>query len=212
MTTFSEPEQFLLRRWKDARLLEDSMKRVGKTYENVLDLILVHAKKKNLELDFSDKYIYTENWSLVIAKNSWPKHKKGYPTGYYIENMLLDNLTSLEQAPYKYVWITGPGIDMKEARGTLLKAAKDILKQEECLDLESRVGSNSEEAWIKCPLGKSRDEFLNLLMTHNAQGFIDCIVAQFDWMAKFTSVVDKIVNTCKLKAEVEQLNNPDKKA
>jgi hypothetical protein len=185
MPTFSEPQQFLLQNWTDARLLEDEMEKVRREYNGILDRVLEQVAAKHGALDYSKKRI-KDGW-IHVGKDKWGKGSE--PSGFYIEDLRLDDLTSAEkERPWKCVWFVEPDIDEKEAERQLREAGS---KEKEPPDLKWEGNKWGWTLW--CSLEQSNKELLELLVKNNARGFIDCMVAHFEWLTKFTPIVDEIL-------------------
>jgi hypothetical protein len=194
MATFSEPERFLIKQWTDARLVEEAMKTVRNKYKSIFDQVVDEVIKNHREFNYSKKYIVPAYGHVAIAKASWPKDRWGWPTGFYVDYIQLEYLTSVEQMPpWGYVWIADERPDSKEAEEKLLGAAKAVLRAEDFAQIDHGVESSG--AWLGWRL--NRDELTRLLMEDEANGFISCMVDQFERMAKFTSAVDEIVTAGK---------------
>jgi hypothetical protein len=132
MATFSEPERFLIKQWTDARLVEEAMKTVRNKYKSIFDQVLDEVMKNHRELDYSKKSIVPAYGCVAIAKGSWPKDRGDWPTGFYVEYIQLEYLTSVKQVPpLAYIWIADERLDGKKAEEKLLGAAKAFLGAED---------------------------------------------------------------------------------
>lgn len=198
MPRFSEPEVYLLDNWKDARLIEDAMKTVRSKYQETIDAVLEGVQKKHREFDCVKSY-FPRNGSdgmAAVGKARWPKGAWEWPTGFYVENLQLENLTSSElEAPIKYVWIPESEVEPTLAEKSLCNAAQQLLCTEEFEHLTFE--SDSDGGWFWCKLEQSEEEFVDLLTKDDSRGFINCLVAHFEWMTKFTAVIDEVLLTAK---------------
>ena len=195
MATFNEPELVLLRQWTDARLLEDSMAAVRNKYKGIWEHVIEEARKNHRELDSFKMKIGSDYGGAGIGKTLWPK-SNGWPSGFYIERVRLDNLASPEEeSPCKYLWLFQPSIDPEEVVTKLLKTAEEFLSKEELKRAEP--GHRENEASLRFPLEQSQKELLELLTRNEASGFIECMVDHFDWMAKFAGVLDEMLTPSK---------------
>lgn len=105
MPTFSEPERFLLERWPDARLLEGSMEAVRSKYDALFQKVIDQAQRQQGEMDFP-KIRISSVGELGLGKDSWPKKDSGWPSGFYLGSMKLDNLIDAKlPPPWKSVWV-----------------------------------------------------------------------------------------------------------
>ncbi|MBM4072381.1 MAG: hypothetical protein FJ271_26155 [Planctomycetes bacterium] len=131
---------------------------------------------------------------LGIGKDSWPKNNNDWPTGFYVGNLRLENLTDFQsEAPYKCICVAQVK-DSKEAEGRLKKAATRILGGDEYQQLEFERKENQVSCWRW--LEESRQDLRKLLVEDDSPGFIECLARHFDWMIRFTGVIDECVN-CK---------------
>ena len=197
MPRFSEPERFLLEQWRDARLLEEAMKGVRTKYAEIIDEVLERVRKSNRALDCPKAYFPGNGLygTVAIGKSGWPKGSYAWPSGFWVDNLQLENLTSPEkEAPEKFVWISEQGADPKQAEGKLRKAAGRVLSKEELS--QSECASDKNGSWLWWPFER-RERLLKLLVNDEARGFVDCMVDHFGQMAKFTSAVDEILITGK---------------
>jgi hypothetical protein len=190
MPTFNEAEKLLLQDWTDARLIEDGMKVVRKKYDAILDEVLTLVAKNHRDLDHSKRYISPDFGGVAIRKDKWPKGSYGWPSGFFIENLQFEYLTSAEEErPFKGIWFHEPNIDQKEAEQGLRKAmAKDKRG-----DSDWEWQSIKSGAGLWCWLEQSREVLLQQLYDGDSRGFIDCMVEHFESLARFTPVVDEIL-------------------
>jgi hypothetical protein len=192
MPKFNEPDLCLLEKWTDARLLEDTMEAVRNKYKGIFDQVLEEVTKTHHELDYSKTRFSVGYSGIAIGKAAWPKNPNGWPSGFYIEKLQLENLASPDsELPCKYIWILHH--DPKEVEGRLRKEAERVLTKDEFRGTE--CDSDNKGAWLLLSLEQSRTELFDLLIKNEARGFIDCMVAHFERMVKFTSVVDEILMT-----------------
>jgi len=204
MPKFSEPELCLLRKWEDARLLEEGMKAVRANYETMFETVLEDVQNKHPELDRTKIFLRHDRHNVRQTKScfqygigkdaAWPTRGGHSTSGFWLGGIRIENLTSEDEvAPYKMVRLNYPqGItDLKAAEGRLCVAAKQILTKDELHHLEHHSGRN--EAYISVPLGESRGRLLELLLAGDeARGFVDCMVAHFESMMAFIPVLDEI--------------------
>lgn len=189
MTMFNEPESYLIRQWSDVRSLEDAAKVVRTKFVQIFEDVLNEVWKSHRELN-SPWTKYLRYGNVGLGKNSW-NLKPGPHSGFWIQNIGLVNLTAQDQEPpYKYVTIENPSIDLKEAKKRLHTFAEKTLPKEE-FD-RADIDSNKTEAYLGIPLKEPREELVDLLLKDIARGFIRCMIEHFEWMTKFTPVVDEI--------------------
>jgi hypothetical protein len=192
MPKFSTPERFLLDQWTDARLLEDAMDAVRNRYKGIIEAVLEEVVKNcRGALDYPKLKINSAFGGVGIGRASWPRNPGAWPSGFYLENLRLEDLTSPgSDRPFKNVWIFQPIPIGAEAK--LRKAAEGILGQDEFRRWEFDADSGGMGLW--CALEPAEDLF-KLLVTDEARGFVDCLVAHFESMTKFTAAVDEIFAT-----------------
>jgi hypothetical protein len=188
MLRFSEPERCLLQRWTEAQLLEEGMATVRTKYVEIIDEIIERVQKSNKELSCS-KVGFPRNGeygAAGVAKDSWPKNRHSWPSGFYIEDLQLQNLASpAAERPFKSISIYLP--DLKELPTSLSDPIMRVLGKEEF----GKWQSFSERNWIGlwCYL-EPQEELFHLLTEDEGGGFIDCMVIHFEQMVKLTSVLD----------------------
>ncbi|MCE9546667.1 MAG: hypothetical protein K8T25_14400 [Planctomycetia bacterium] len=193
MPTFNQPERFLLEQWSDAQLVENAVKQIRIKYKSKLDQVLEELEKQYPNLNHSKRRVASYYGGVAIGKATWPKGGNNWPTGFYVEDLRLENLTSAQSgSPHKWVWIFCN--EAHRVKSDLKKTAATLLGKEEAVRWE--FWSDKSGGGIGCPI-ESREEILRLLMEDESQGFVDCIVAHFNTLVKFTSIVDAIVTTAK---------------
>jgi hypothetical protein len=195
MPKFSEAEVFLLQNWANARVLESSMEAIRAKYKGLVDEALEVVTKNHRELDCSKRLLNATFGIFCVGKAKWPKARYDWPSGFYLEDLRLENLTSPEEnRPYKNVWVYDCDQDGVEKR--LRKAAEGIVGEEESRRWEfesvAKVGWAGAGLWTWL---EPREDLLKLLLQNESRGFTDSLVAHFEQMAKFTSAVDEILKT-----------------
>src|SRR5713226_3059350 len=186
MPTFSDPERFLIKQWTDARLIEEGMKTVRNKYKELFEQVLEQVVRRHPELDYSKKYIVPAYGLVAIAKGVWPKGRWDWPSGFYLDYIQLEYLTSVEQtSPYAYIWINDDRLDWNQAEAKLLTTAKVVLSGEQIERIDH--GVEDEGVWLGWQL--NREDLTRPLVEDEAIGFIAFFVEQFEVMTKFISVV-----------------------
>lgn len=194
MTMFNEPESYLIRQWGDVRALEDAAKIVRTKFVQIFEEVLDEVWKSHRELN-SPWTKYLRYGNVGLGKKAWLL-KPGSYSGFWIQNIGLANLTAQDQEPpYKYVTIENPSIDLKEAMKRLRTFAEKTLPKEEFDRAE--FDSNKTEAWLGIPLKEPRDKLVDLLLKDGGRDFIRCMIDHFEWMTKFTPVLDAILSAGK---------------
>ena len=186
---FNSPELYLLKNWANARLLEDSVEKVREKYKDLFSEVLdrVNGKHKELNcrgmrLDDDGGYV-----NVGLGRETWPASDHRWPSGLWIGGVALDDLASEEgEAPYAAVWISPPKggkLDLKGATRTIEAEAKR-LKLEVC--------RCEDDDGIEWTLPESRQELLALLEKEDSRGFIECMVAHFELLTRFTDVLNQV--------------------
>jgi hypothetical protein len=194
MPTFNEAERYLLHQWSDARLLEESMGALRVKYAGILSKALEGFQKNHKELDAPvDKYAKTYG-SIGIGRQSWLF--KQWPSGFWIDDVRLENLTSQEEVgPSKSVVIYDERVELQKAEEALRSSAKQMLSKVEFDRLEFET--TQAKAYFWCNLEQSREELLKLLMEKDGQGFVDCMIGHLEWMARWVPILDEILSQVK---------------
>lgn len=190
MPIFSEPEQFLIRRWADSCIVEEAMKTIRGKYKEIWDQILSQVTTKHPELDYSKKYIVPGEAIAAVARDSWPKGRWDWPCGFYIDEFHLECLTSpRKEPPNAYVWIDDTTIDWAMADARLVTEAKRLLTDREFDRMDHAVAKQG--VWFGCQL--DRNELTRRLLEDEAAGLVSYIADQFEWMVRFAPVVDELL-------------------
>lgn len=190
---FNEAELFLIDKWADARLLEDSMEEVRKKYQEIGQLILARVTATHPELDFTASYL-TQFWDsgyMGFGKRIWPDGGPKAPTGFYVGNLRLELLASdEEEPPIVYVWVPkNANVDPMLTR-SILKAAAEVHSSSEEYQQVSVEGTDEVCMYLPAP---SRHDLRSALLDSTGQRFVDLIVKQFDGMARFIPALDKLL-------------------
>jgi hypothetical protein len=191
----NEAERYLLEHWADAVLLEDSMEGVRKKYKEIFERVVEAVTEKHPEFDLSIAFV-TQRWTSGEAgfgKSSWPNRKYPsavWPSGLYMSGIRLENLaTDDSESVSAYVWLADTsGFDGDSAR----KAA--WVEAQKRMPPEALKSARTTE-YTDCLLefdAPSKSELLEKLLKDDGQEFVDCLVAQFDLMARFVPVLDEI--------------------
>src|SRR5262245_872652 len=96
MSTFSEPELCVIRQWHEARLLERAMKDIRLKYSELLKYAFQKVQYKHKALSCTTLYLSRDGSESYfgIGKDQWPKDNWDCPSGFYVEDIQLENLTS----------------------------------------------------------------------------------------------------------------------
>jgi hypothetical protein len=195
----NEAERFLLERWGEARLLEESMEGVRTKYKEVFQRVIDAVTENHPELD-ANKVYPTQFWgvgSVGFGRKSWPGGESSWPSGLWVENLRLEVLAADDsEPPYAYIWVpkkSKSSLDYDAARAAVKEAAKDLLTPEELKGTSS--AESGEEVLLYLP-APSKDALLGALADGDGQRFVELFVSQFDMMARFVAVLDKVFREC----------------
>lgn len=195
----NEAERFLLERWGEARLLEESMDGVRTKYKEAFQRIIDAVTEAHPELDASRVYP-TQFWgkgSIGFSRKSWPGGGSGWPSGLWLWSLRLEVLaTEDEEPPSASIWVPRKfNLDYDAARVVLSAAVNELLSPVEVKDTTTE-GSGEHLLWLPAP---SKSELLAALADGDGQGFVELFVNQFDLKARFVPVLDKVFNECSRK-------------
>jgi len=97
--------------------------------------------------------------------------------------------------PTATVWIPGraanaAGVALTQARAAVIAAAHEVMSKDEF----AQCGKDEpdKETMLRIPMPTKR-ELLDMLCDGDGQRFVACLVAQFDILARFVPVLDKLL-------------------
>jgi hypothetical protein len=146
-------------------------------------------------LDSRDIRPTNDGVNIGIGKKSWRTKSHYYISGFWIGEIRIEDLTSEEEhSPDRTVWGNHPDvtIDLDAAKKKLRDAAESILSKEELRRADLDWGKGI--AGITYPIMQPRAELFELLIKDDSRGFVACMVAHLESMAKFTPILDEIFN------------------
>lgn len=192
----NEAERYLVEHWAEARLLEESMKDVRAKYKEVFERIIEAVTEAHPKLDAHRVHV-KQSWSdgeIGFGKKSWPTTRYGSPSGFWVSNLRLEILTAEDSdSPFACIWVPEKSnLDFEAARIVVNEAAKNILTPEEHRNVVFDE-SGGTLMWWPAP---SKGEFLSALCKADGQEFVELCVSQFDLMARFIPVLDKVFREC----------------
>ena len=192
---FSDPELYLLNKWEDAMLLENSMNAVRDKYEQILATVLDRVEQQHRELDCRTMHLsYKEDPSVSISKKAWSSMYPNWPSGFWIGCIGLNNLASEdENEPYASVYFNpskSAVFDSQEIVRRLRDFAETILTREQMSRL--RDDANKGDASIYYLLPEPRRKLLEMLLNNKSAEYIDCIEDHLKTLARFIPVMDEI--------------------
>ena len=71
MSTFNQPDLYLLRHWSNARQLEDSMKAVREKYVALFEKVLDRVQDKHPDLDCREIHLDKDGLNVGLGKKTW---------------------------------------------------------------------------------------------------------------------------------------------
>jgi len=195
----NEAERFLLEHWADARLLEESMEGVRTKYKEVFQRIILAVTENNRDLDANATYP-TQFWGegyIGFGRKTWPGGESRWPSGFWVNNLRLEVLAGEDsEPPFAYIEVSKKAkskLDFDAARVAVQHAASDLLSPDE---LKRTVHAESGEGVLIYLPAPAKGELLNALTDGDGERFIALFVTQFDMMARFVPVLDKVFLEC----------------
>lgn len=193
----NEAERFLLEHWGEARLLEESMEGVRTKYKELFQRIIDAVTEGHPELDANAAFP-TQFWGtghLGFGRKAWPAGETKWPSGLWLDNVRLEILGAEDsEQPYGCISFSNKSkstLDFDAARAAVNETAKKLLTSDELKRTES--GDYDVLLYLPAP---SKSEFLHSLREGDGQGFVALCVSQFDMMARFVPVLDKVFREC----------------
>lgn len=192
---FSEPEEFLLNNWSNARLLEQSMEKISEAYDQVFGEVLDAVHEQHEELDCHAPHATDDYREVGIGKQTWPRRWPNWPSGLYISNIALENLVvEDEDVPKAGVWVDLRAEGQEATQPAELKlreGAKKILGARETKGFSIEL-KPKRTVGLTYPLPETRRELFDLLLKDNGEGFIELMVEHFEALVGFIPVLDDI--------------------
>jgi len=192
----NEAERFLLSKWDEARMLEESMAEVRSKYKEVFQRIIDAVTETHPELNASAAHV-TQFWHtgcIGFGRKSWPAGDENWHPGIWIWNLRLEMLSSEEEEqPIAEIWVSAKSakkcaLDIPAAKAQLFDAAKSLLSPEELAGTETG-DANDELLYFASP---SKHELLGLLADGDGEKFVERFVTLFDLMARLVPALDKL--------------------
>jgi hypothetical protein len=195
----NEAERFLVEHWGEARLLEESMESVRTKYKEVFERIIEAVTEGHPELD-AHRIYPTQFWgsgSIGFGRKSWPEGGSNWPSGLWVSNLRLEILAAEDsEPPYASIWVPKRRVNLLDydtSRVAVEKAAEDLLSPEELKRTDK--AESGEEVLLYLP-APSKVELRDALSDGDGQKFVELFVSQFDLMARFVPVLDKVFHEC----------------
>jgi hypothetical protein len=174
------------------------MEGVRTKYKEVFQRIIDAVTEAHSELDVQRSAV-TQFWgsgSIGFGRKTWPGGESNWPSGLWVWDLRLEVLAAEDsEPPSSSIWIpkkSKPNLDYDAARVALNAAAKELLTPEELKGTTSE-DSGDHLLWLPAP---SKRELLDALSDADGQGFVALFVSQFDLMARFVPVLDKLFREC----------------
>ncbi|MDB5297571.1 MAG: hypothetical protein JWO31_3554 [Phycisphaerales bacterium] len=193
-----EAELLLLKQWGEARLLEQSMERVRQKYAALFEQVVAAVTEAHPDLD-SHKVFVTQFWSkgsVGFGRKAWPDGDTYNLPGFWLHNLRLEVLADEDEpAPAATVWIPPKAFkkiatDAAGVRQQLLVAAADLLTKDEYERHLRQDGGGRALLHFAMP---PKREVLNLFKAGDGEGLVEWAVGQFDVMARFLPLMDRIL-------------------
>jgi len=193
---FSEPERFLMKKWDDVTMLQQSIESISDKYDVICREVLEAVREKFPELDTSRVRPDSDSdgRQIALGKKRWPRMWDGWPSGLWVSGIGLEYLTSeTEDPPGASIWLRPPtslGFEPSNARNRVCREAKKLMS-----DDQFRRCSTDDDRWtcLWYTLPESRQALLAMLLKDQAKDFVDCMVSHFEVLAKFIPVVDELL-------------------
>lgn len=194
----NEAERFLLEQWADARHLEESMGGVRTKYKELFQRIINAVTETHPELNANAAYP-TQFWdsgSVGFGRKSWPCGDSKLPSGLWLYELRIEELAAenpVNSVVPASIWISKKTkLDFAAARAVVHVAAKELLTPEE---LKDTVFEEAGEhfLWLS---GPTKRQLLNALSNGDGEEFVKLFVSQFEMMARFVPVLDKVFREC----------------
>jgi hypothetical protein len=190
----NEAEGYLLRNWKQARLVKDSMEKILTRYHSLCGNVLDTLQERHKGLDYRESFSRKGNGTeLAVGRERWKTNGNYAYIG--VDYVDLDSLLDFEnpERPFIGIWTGEP---KKPAMSTeqvshLCAAARGILTDEQLSECDS--GGDFDEycyqVWYSLP---DRAQLLKMLLEEGGQRFVECLVDNFEVFAKCIPVLDEI--------------------
>jgi hypothetical protein len=181
-------EQVLMHRLRDARELEDSMDKIRQKYADAWEALL---KCTHPELDFPFLDPNAKQVGRVgCGRNSWPSRASGWPSGFFIEHISLENLCGYdEERPHASIWIAPPDkvrINLEAARKRIREKAEDSLGR----PLEEKPSAFQISMWYYLP--ETTQELISALATNGGRDFFAIMERHLKFFRPLIPLVDAV--------------------
>lgn len=195
----NEAERYLVEHWAEARLLEETMDSVRTKYKEVFERIIEAVTEAHPDLTTHVCYPIQlfGSGSIGFGRKSWPDGESRWPSGFWIFRLRLEVLAADDnEPPYACIRVSEKSnLDLASARIILKEAAKDIITPK---NLKTLVFEETGETLMWWP-APSKSEFLSAFCKADGQEFVELIVAEFELMARFVPVLEKVFHECSRK-------------
>ena len=190
---FNESEEFLIRRWSEVRLLEESAATIRAKFKRIEEQVCEAVQEDHAELDRIGVHPTLYGGHIGIGKKQWPSKWDKWPSGLWVGDISLENLCSEEKdAPHAAIWIKPPKrirFDYADTKARLLAEAKKVFSRDQRGRL---LDDNNGYTCFYYHLPESRQELLGMLLKDEARPFIECLTAHFEELAKFIPIIDGV--------------------
>ncbi len=196
----NEAELLLLRKWDEARLLEQSMERVREKYAALFEKVAEAVTAGHPELD-AHKIYPTQFWAtgaIGFGRKTWPEGESYNLPGLWMDNLRLEVLAAEDHPPpIAGIWLSPKALKktsltMAKMRQEITKEAPSLLAQDE---YERHIRPGADAKYALNFAAPTKKEILGMIAAGEGEKFVDTIVDQFDLMARFVPVLDRLFSS-----------------
>ena len=184
--TLNAAEQFLLERLPVALRLERSMKAIRDQYESLWETI---CDSTHPELNYRGLHTTDGRAQVGFGKQSWVSINAGWPSGFYLSGIGIENLCHDDEVPPQLgIWIKPPkslGIDLDAARECVLQQAQRVLGTVHEEPLASEIS-----LWSELP--ETRQQLLRALTQNDGQEFVRIMASHLRSIGPLIPVLDRV--------------------
>lgn len=196
---FNEAEKYLIENWRQACLVEKSMKDIRRRYTEIGDRVLESLRDAHKELDWGESCVKKDGY-IAAGRKKW---RCGDVQGQIgVECISLEELADdNSDRPFIGIWTGSPKTPLTDLKGIerLLSEADTLLSEDELARCEKDDPSQCEDPadyeyqyviWYYLP--EERRALLNMLVAGDGEQFVDCLVGHFKVFAQFIPLLDEI--------------------
>jgi len=190
---FSSLDRWLIQNWERAGQMEMAMKAVREKYEQLFERVAERVKRELPRLDEREICVSGSEPSVIFYRQRWYRKAGWWPSGLYIDNVGLENVTvQSSDAPYAGVWLRPRDEPLLQgAKRKVQAAAKRALRGQKVSWVDDERFEH-DCGWYELPEG--RDELLRMLLHGDAEQFIDHMAKHVRRLAPLIPVLDRILS------------------